>query len=173
MPLGGLVPDSPWIYYGKKAFSKSKISSRAKSIMSGGKFDWEFKKLVIYHGILNSEMTLPRGMVGRSMSVLGAKMVVKAKAQVGKETGALARSIGMSVSRAPYGVKLTVHAKDKKAYMHHEGTRPKVILPKNPGGVLVFGKGTRVIKTERVMHPGTRANRFLSDQLREVPKHFI
>ena len=172
MPLGGLVPDSPWIYYGQKAFGKSKISSRAKRMMAGEKFAWEIKKLVIYHGIFNLEMTDPRGMVGRSMSALGSKMVIKAKAQVGKETGSLARSIGMSVSKATYGVKLTVHAKDKKAYMHHEGTRPRVILPKNPGGVLVFSKGTRVIKTERVMHPGTKPNRFLSDQLREVPKHF-
>jgi hypothetical protein len=141
-------------------------------MVGGGSFAWEFKKLVIYHGILNSEMTLPRGMVGRSMSALGAKMVVKAKLQVGKDTGALSRSIGMSLSRASYGVKLTVHAKDKKAYMHHEGTRPKIILPKNPGGVLVFSKGTRVVITKRVMHPGTRANRFLSDQLREVSRHF-
>jgi hypothetical protein len=172
MPLGGLVPDSPWIYYGQKAFNKSKISTRAKSIVSGSNFSWSFKKLVIYNGILNLEMTHPRGMVGRSMSALGARMVVKAKAQVGKDTGALARSIGMSVSRAAYGVKLTVNATDKKAYIHHEGTRPRVILPKNLGGILVFSKGTRVIKTERVMHPGTRPNRFLSDQLREVPKYF-
>jgi hypothetical protein len=172
MPLGGLIPDSPWIYYGQKAFNKSRISSRAKRMMSGDRFAWEFKKLVIYEGIFNFEMRDPKGMVGRSMSVLGSKMVVKAKAQVGKKTGALARSIGMSVSRAAYGVKLTVYARDKKAFMHHEGTRPRVILPKNPGGVLIFSKGTRVIKTERVMHPGTRPNRFLSDQLREVPKHF-
>jgi hypothetical protein len=173
MPLGGLIPDSPWIYYGQKAFNKSKISTRAKTIMSGSSFSWSFKKLVIYENVLNLEMRSPKGMVGRSMSVLGSKMVTEAKAQVGKETGSLARSIGMSVSRAAYGVKLTVYAKDKKAYIHHEGTRPRVILPKNPGGILVFSKGTRVIKTERVMHPGTKPNRFLSDQLREVPKYFI
>lgn len=172
MPLGGLIPDSPWIYYGQKAFGKSKISSRAKRIMSGSSFDWSIKKLVIYENVLNLEMRSPKGMVGRSMSVLGSKMVIGAKAQVGKDSGALARSIGMSVSRAAYGVKLTVHAKDKKALMHHQGTRPRLILPKNPGGVLVFSKGTRVIVTKRVMHPGTKPNRFLSDQLREVPKHF-
>lgn len=172
MPFGGLVPDSPWIYYGKKAFGRSKISSRAKRVMAGEKFAWEFKKLVIYDSVFNFEMRSPTGMVGRSMSILGSRMVIKAKAQVGKETGALASSIGMSVSRAPYGVKLTVHAKDKKAFLHHEGTRPRVIMPKNPGGVLVFSKGARVIKTERVMHPGTKPNRFLSDQLREVPKYF-
>ena len=172
MPLGGLVPDSPWIYYGQKAFNKSKISSRAKRMVAGGKFAWDFKKLVIYDNVLNFEMKNPKGMVGRSMSALGAKMVIKSKAQVGKDTGALARSIGMSVSRAAYGVKLTVYAKDKKALMHHQGTRPRLILPKNPGGVLVFSKGTRVVITKRVLHPGTKPNRFLSDQLREVSKHF-
>jgi hypothetical protein len=172
MPLGGLVPDSPWIYYGQKAFNKSKISSRARKMVSGGNFSWSFKKLVIYDNVLNFEMRNPGGMVGKHMSLLGLRMLDKARAQVGKDTGALARSIGMSVDRAAYGVKLTVYAKNKKAFMHHEGTRPHVILPKDPGGILVFSKGTRVIKTKRVMHPGTRANRFLSDQLREVPKYF-
>lgn len=95
-------------------------------------------------------------------------MATEARKQVGKKTGALARSIGVSVKRAPYGVEMKVFATDKKAMMHHEGTRPHVILPKNPGGILVFSKGTRVIRTARVMHPGTKPNRFLSDQLRFI-----
>ena len=53
------------------------------------------------------------------------------------------------------------------ALMHHQGTRPHIITPNKPGGNLVFMKGSRVIHTKMVMHPGTRANRYLTDQLRK------
>jgi hypothetical protein len=53
------------------------------------------------------------------------------------------------------------------ALIHHEGTRPHVILPRRPGGVLVFwsGRAGKTIFTRRVNHPGSKANPFLRDNL--------
>jgi len=42
----------------------------------------------------------------------------------------------------------------------HNGTPPHVIVPKRPGGVLVFQIGGKTIFTKRVNHPGTNANPF-------------
>ena len=154
------------LFYASKLFKR--FGGKPKRFSSGDSFSWSFNKIEFYESVLKLELRTPAGMVGRYMSGVGTELVNKARAQVGKKTGALARSIGMSVSGATYGVKLSVYARDKNAFRHHEGTRPHVILPKNPGGVLIFGKGGRVVKTKRVMHPGTKPNRFLSDQLRHI-----
>ena len=42
----------------------------------------------------------------------------------------------------------------------HGGTRPHVIRPRSPGGVLAFKIGGQMIFTKRVNHPGTKANPF-------------
>ena len=42
----------------------------------------------------------------------------------------------------------------------HGGTRPHVIRPRSPGGVLAFTIGGQMIFAKRVNHPGTRANPF-------------
>jgi len=154
------------LFYASKTFRR--FRGKPKKSYPGENFSWSFNKIEFYESVLKLELRTPVGMVGRYMAGVGAKLATKARAQVGKKTGSLARSIGTSVSGATYGVKLSVYARDKKAFMHHEGTRPRLILPKNPGGVLIFAKGARVIKTKRVMHPGTKPNRFLSDQLRHI-----
>jgi hypothetical protein len=64
------------------------------------------------------------------------------------------------------GAAIKVGSRLSYAYMHHEGTKPHVITPNPPNTVLVFGKGSRVIHTKMVKHPGTKPNRYLSDQLR-------
>jgi len=43
----------------------------------------------------------------------------------------------------------------------HEGTKPHVIRPKNPGGVLAFMVGGNMVFTRKVNHPGTKKNPFL------------
>lgn len=42
----------------------------------------------------------------------------------------------------------------------HGGTRPHVIRPRSPGGVLAFKIGGQMVFTKRVNHPGTKANPF-------------
>lgn len=91
--------------------------------------------------------------------------LLKAKRQVGFRTGALQRNIRAYHLGNFTGQYVGLIADKPYALMHHEGTRPHVIRPTEPGGVLVFGKGSRVIKTREVRHPGTKPNRYLSDQL--------
>ncbi len=53
------------------------------------------------------------------------------------------------------------------ALIHHEGSRPHLILPRKPGGVLVFyprGQSTPVF-ARRVNHPGTKPNHYLTGNL--------
>jgi hypothetical protein len=61
---------------------------------------------------------------------------------------------------------VTVGSEDPIALLHHEGTRPHVIVPRN-AAYLVFwsDRAGRVIYTKRVMHPGTKPNRYLTDNL--------
>ena len=42
----------------------------------------------------------------------------------------------------------------------HGGTRPHVIRPRSPGGVLAFKIGGQMVFAKRVNHPGTKANPF-------------
>jgi hypothetical protein len=92
--------------------------------------------------------------------------LTRAKAQVGIRTGALQRSIRAYHLGNRQGQFVGLIADKPYARIHHEGSRPHLITPKESGGVLTFSKGARMVVTKRVLHPGTKPNRFLSDQLR-------
>lgn len=109
----------------------------------------------------------PRGSLGREMHRQGALITQMARAQVGKKTGNLMRSITYSVTRSTAGQTLTVTATARNALMHHEGTRPHYIMP-NASRVLRFKTGGRVVYAQRVLHPGTKPNRYLTDPMRRV-----
>lgn len=98
------------------------------------------------------------------MHRLGRRFVVAAKGQVGKETMALANSIGYNVDMIVGRPKLTVFADNEIAYVHHEGSRPHAIAARN-GQALRFSASGRMVYARSVLHPGTRPNRFLSDNL--------
>lgn len=52
------------------------------------------------------------------------------------------------------------------ALLHHEGTRPHVIVPRNAQYLVFFSqRAGRVIWARRVMHPGTKPNKYLTDNL--------
>lgn len=65
------------------------------------------------------------------------------------------------------GISVWVGSSHPIARIHHEGTRPHEIVPKN-GRFLVFywPKVGRVVFLRRVQHPGTRPNPFLVDAAR-------
>jgi hypothetical protein len=79
-------------------------------------------------------------------------------------TGATQKSINSSVSADGIGeVEGTVSAGTKQVVFIIHGTRPHVIRPKKPGGMLKFywwRKG-RVVHFRRVHHPGTVENNFM------------
>jgi hypothetical protein len=93
------------------------------------------------------------------------KALARARRQVGFRTGALQRNIRAYHLGNVTGQYAGLIADKPYALMHHEGTRPHIIRPTEPGGVLKFRSGSRVVTTREVRHPGTKPNRYLSDQL--------
>lgn len=174
MPAYGLIPDSPLFYYGGKyAHSLSKKVRNVSSTFGRAPvvLNIRFKGLILYKPELNRELHLNGGVVWKYMDKLGDRIVRGAKHQVGVKTGALRQSIRMRHYSSPVGQHLWIGSMKDYAYLHHEGTRPHLITPKEPGGVLQFSRGTRLIRTELVRHPGTKPNKYLSDQLRiHVPR---
>lgn len=71
------------------------------------------------------------------------------------------------VTRQPSGdIAVIVGSDSPIALLHHEGTRAHVILPVK-AKVLVFpGRGGGVVFSQKVNHPGTAPNRYLTDSLR-------
>jgi hypothetical protein len=106
----------------------------------------------------------PSGPVGRSLGKRGNRVAVAARRQVGVNTGALKRSISVSHKRDVRGQFVKVGSPLNYALMHHEGTKPHIITP-NRSQYLVFNKGSRVIYATSVRHPGTKPNRYLTDNL--------
>jgi hypothetical protein len=118
-----------------------------------------------YEGPLDLLLRNPIGSVGRYMKYRGLKIVAGAKAQVGVDTGALRASIHMRHKRNPRYQYIEVAATTKYAYMHHEGTKPHIITPSRRTVLRFVTKGV-LVRTLLVNHPGTRANRYLRDQLK-------
>lgn len=123
-------------------------------------------ELDLYRTAMYDNLRRPRGMVGRHMVRRADTFIAAARLQVGKKTGRLAESIKVQEHKAePYGQLMRVGSAVKHARLHHEGTRPHVIKPKQNGGVLVFRMGARTVVTREVRHPGTKPNRYLTDNL--------
>lgn len=106
----------------------------------------------------------PSGSVGRHLAKKGAMISIAAKAQVGVRTGALRASIHMRHLRDSRGQYIRVGSPLNYALAHHEGTKPHKITPKR-AQVLRFTRGSTVVYAHSVMHPGTKPNKFLTDNL--------
>lgn len=109
----------------------------------------------------------PAGEVGRWMAGKGLRVLVAARAQVGVQTGALRMSLRMEHNRSTRGQFMKIGSPLSYAHLHHEGTRPHVILPVRAQLLVFVSKGT-LVRTNRVNHPGTKPNRYLTD-----PMHMI
>lgn len=127
-------------------------------------FSFVFKDLVINKVMLDYVTNSPIGDVGKYLKKRGRLMVALAKRQAGKETGALRNSITMTNYRTTYGQNMKIGSNLNYALAHHNGTRPHLIRPEK-AEILRFTAGSRVVYSREVMHPGTKPNRFLSDQL--------
>jgi hypothetical protein len=97
------------------------------------------------------------------MARRGRNVLSAAKRQVGVDTGDLRSSLTSSIK---YGSPIVVRigSANKIALMHHEGTKPHEITPKR-AKVLRFNQNGMVRYAMRVWHPGTKPNRFLTDNL--------
>lgn len=161
------LPDSVAGYYALKYSRKlAGLAGRGGGArLPSTRFDFKITKVIIYKPKLEAFLKTPSGPLWRHMESAGRQATRAAKLQVGVKTGALKRSITMSHYAAGYGQAVKIEAKQKYAYMHHEGTRPHIITP-NRAKALRFTSGRRVIYSHMVSHPGTRPNRYLSNQLK-------
>lgn len=109
----------------------------------------------------------PDGEVGQYLTKLGAKLTLLAKVQVGVDTGALKRSINYRLVKSSSGLGVRVGSDNRIALMHHQGTRPHIIVPRKAQTLRFYSRG-RIVYSKLVHHPGTKPNRYLTDNLRRV-----
>jgi hypothetical protein len=106
----------------------------------------------------------PSGKVGRYLALRGNLIVRAAKAQVGVRTGALRASIHMRHARDIRGQYIRIGSAMNYALLHHEGSKPHMIKPDRAQVLRFTNRGT-VMYAHAVMHPGTKPNRYLTDNL--------
>lgn len=110
----------------------------------------------------------PNGPVGLFLYRRSQFLIAAARRQVGVRTGALRSSIHvMKRARGVRGQYVEVGSKLPYARLHHEGTQPHQITPRNNKVLRFSGRGG-VVYTPKVEHPGTKANKYLSDNLNLV-----
>ena len=109
----------------------------------------------------------PAGNVGRWLRLRGRRILAGAKRQVGVRTGALRASLHMRHYRDPRGQYLKIGSALEYALLHHNGTRPHLIVPKKRQVLRFYSRG-QIVMTLMVRHPGTRPNRYLTDNLKLI-----
>lgn len=110
------------------------------------------------------------GPVGRYAQGMGRTLTSLAKRQVGVRTRALQRSITYRVYNRRSSVndlRIQVGSDNKIALLHHKGTKPHTIKPRYKKA-LRFQQHGKIVFAHIVKHPGTRANRYLTDNLPKV-----
>ena len=110
------------------------------------------------------------GPIGQSFRRLEKETVWRQRQRAGVKTGALRTSVTSRRHRAGANGNLSFDAGSwtvHYAIIHELGSKPHIILPKNPTGKLVFfwPKVGRVVSFKAVQHPGTPAYRFLNEGL--------
>ena len=118
-----------------------------------------------YDSVLDNFLNNPNGEVGRFLKDKGNEILTVARARVGVRTGKLRTSLHMRHMRDPRGQHIWVGSSLDYALAHHEGTGPRVITPKS-GKMLRFVSRGQVVYAHSVNHPGTKANRYLSEALK-------
>lgn len=109
----------------------------------------------------------PDDLIGRDLAKRGVRLKSLAMKQAHKKTGKLAASMTTSLSVDFKGLQVTVGSNVKHALMHHEGTKPHIIKPRR-ARTLRFVQRGKIRYAQRVFHPGSRPNRYLTDNLPKV-----
>jgi hypothetical protein len=114
---------------------------------------------------VKSLLNAPEQAVGRHMLKKAKLIQAAAKRQVGYRTGRLQRSIRIySHQRHTQGQSIFIGSSVPYALLHHEGTRRHRIEARNKS-YLRFRSGTKIVFRKSVNHPGTKPNRYLTDNL--------
>jgi hypothetical protein len=106
------------------------------------------------------------GIVGRDLSNRATRVQLAAKAQAGVRTGMLKRDITKNwIDSGGDRLTIRVGSTRRHALVHHEGSEPHVIRPRSARVLRWVNTNGDVVFARRVQHPGTRANRYLTDNL--------
>lgn len=125
----------------------------------------------VLNKIAYDDLTLsPRGDVGKYLRKRSITLQALARQQVGVDTGALKVSIRYKVVRDGKGLVATVGSNNRIALMHHNGTKPHYIRPRRAQTLRFYSHG-RIVYSQLVFHPGTRPNKYLTDNLSRVVRH--
>jgi hypothetical protein len=118
--------------------------------------------------------------IGRDLSDRATRVQLAAKAQVGVARpllpgdnprfrpipGRLKQDITKNwVTDARGNLTIAIGSSLPYAMLHHDGTRPHVILPRTKRVLRWVGDDGRVYFARAVHHPGTQPNRYLTDNL--------
>lgn len=109
----------------------------------------------------------PGGIFGQHLLKLGKRVERLAKIQVGKKTHELKKSINTSMRLKGRNLVVAIGSNNKIALLHHKGARPHIIVPKKARTLRFYSRG-RIVYTTLVRHPGTKPNRYLTDNLEKV-----
>lgn len=109
-------------------------------------------------------LRLPGGIVYRDMT----RRLLRVEAEaVRRAPGSMGTTIRAQIRSGTGGdFEGVISVNHRAAIYVTAGTRPHMIRPRRPGGVLRFTVGGRVVYAKYVMHPGTKPNSFLKDALR-------
>lgn len=158
------LPDS-MIFGTYKRFHHRHRSGGARGSFAFPRYDYYFSKLTLFPTEMDKLLNQETTGVGFHLNRIATRIKALAIAQVGKESGGLAKSIRWEYERVALGQARRIYADHKLAMIHHEGTRPHLIDPPSEKLLKFVPRGGHVVFSHQVMHPGTPANRFLSDQL--------
>jgi hypothetical protein len=106
-----------------------------------------------------------RGDVARDLRLRGERVLAVSKRLVNVKTGRLKADLHTNLKYGAGGnLVVEVGSDVRHALLHHGGTRPHIIRPRN-GGVLRFPSGGKIHHATLVRHPGTRPNPYLTAAL--------
>lgn len=123
-------------------------------------------RVIYYPQALDRLLNHRDGAVGQYLKSKGNEILISARSRVGVRTGALRASLHMRHMRDPRGQQLWIGSKLNYALAHHEGTKPHVITPKSAKMLRFVSRG-QIVYAHSVNHPGTKANKYLADALRD------
>lgn len=114
---------------------------------------------------MNNLLYGKNGPIGKHLTTRGNRLVMAAKRQVGVRSGALRASIHMRHMTDSRGQYIKVGSNLHYARVHHDGSAPHTIRPTRAKMLRFESKGQQIF-AHLVKHPGTPANRYLTDNLR-------
>ncbi len=112
-------------------------------------------------------LTTPGSAVQRDMQRRLNRVQASAKRYVGVDSGLLRNAIKTRKYMRGNILVGEVFANVSYALMHHEGTRPHIIVPQR-AEMLRFKVGGKIVFAHKVTHPGTKPNPYLRRALREA-----